>query len=52
MNRFEITMKYNSEDGDGLNLKRFKAFEAHKLENQERYPYFGALMTSLASQLI
>ncbi|MBL4710645.1 MAG: hypothetical protein JKY48_19640 [Flavobacteriales bacterium] len=52
LNRFEITMKYSSEDADGLNLKRFKAFEIHKLENRECFPHFGALMTSLASQFI
>ena len=52
LNRFEITLKYSSEDANGLNLKRFKAFEAHKLENRQCYPHFGALMTSLASQFI
>jgi hypothetical protein len=52
LNRFDITLKYSSEDPNGLNLKRFKAFETHKLENRECYPHFGALMTSLVSQFI
>jgi hypothetical protein len=52
LNSFEITMRYSTEDYDGLNLKRFKAFEVHKKENQQNYPHFGALMTSLASQFI
>lgn len=52
LNRFEITMQYSSEDTEGLNLKRFNAFEVHKSENRKCYPYFGALMSSLASQFI
>ena len=52
LNRFEITMKYSAEDIHGLNSKRFKAFEAHKHENQKCYPHFGALVTSLVSQFI
>jgi hypothetical protein len=52
LNYFEISLKYSSEDSSGLNLKRFKAFEEHKLENRECYPHFGALITSLVSQFI
>jgi hypothetical protein len=52
LNRFEITMKYSTEDTEGLNMKRFNAFKVHKKENQQNYPHFGALMTSLASQFI
>lgn len=52
LNRFRITLKYSAEDTAGLNLMRYNAFEAHKQENQQRYPHFGALVTSLVSQFI
>ena len=52
LNRFEITMKYSAEDKNGLNSKRFRAFETHKLENKNSFPHFGALVSSLVSQFI
>ncbi len=52
MNRFEITMRYKTEDPDGLNRKRFHAFQIHQRENKENYPHFAALLTSLASQFV
>lgn len=52
LNRFEITMKYHSMDSEELNIKRFKAFDIHQLENKLNYPHFGPLMTTLASQFI
>ena len=52
LNRFIITMKYSTKDQHGLNVKRFNEFDKHKKENQQCFPHFGALMTSLAGQFI
>ncbi len=52
LNQFEVSFPFFHEDPNGWHQERFKKFKHYKLENQQNYPHFGSLMSSLLYQFI